>query len=165
MTFACFCSLCRLVWFFLCVFYGPSKLFHSFWAESIQRWGEKGWSPRNTTGPPASRTWLVSHVTCLPRVLLASVACVGWFDFFFVCVFDGPSRLFHSLWAESIQRWGENGSSPRKTTGPPTSRTWLVSHVTGARLEPTAVRWRALKISSLNYSTTGAALHNLCLLL
>ena len=43
-------------------FYGPSNLFHSFWAESIIRWGENGRSPRKTTWPPASRTWLVSRL-------------------------------------------------------------------------------------------------------
>ena len=46
---------------FLFGFYGPSKLFHSFWAESIIRWGENGRSQRKTTWPPASRTWLVSR--------------------------------------------------------------------------------------------------------
>ena len=50
--------------------------------------------------------------------------------------FYGPSRLFHSFWAESIVRWGENRRSPRQTTWPPGSRTWLVSHVTRAELEP-----------------------------
>ena len=68
--------------------------------------------------------------------------------------FYGPSRLFHSFWAQSIVRWGENGRSPRKTTWPPASRTWLVQHVTWARLEPTAVRWRAM-ISGLNHSAKG----------
>ena len=48
--------------------------------------------------------------------------------------FYGPLRLFHSFWAESILRWGKNERSPRKTTWPPASRTWLVSHVTRARL-------------------------------
>ena len=32
--------------FFLFKFYGPSRLFHSFSAEKIVRWGEKGRSPR-----------------------------------------------------------------------------------------------------------------------
>ena len=58
-----------------------------------------------------------------------------------------PSRLVHSFWAEPITRWGvrwgENGRSPRKkNTWPSASRTWLVSHVIRARLEPTAARWR-----------------------
>ena len=64
---------------------------------------------------------------------------------FIIIWFYGLSRLFHSFWVESIVRWGENGISPRKNTWPPASRTWIVSHVTRARLEPTAVRWRAIK--------------------
>ena len=47
--------------FFLFGFYGPSRIFHSFWAESIERWGKKGRSPRKTTWPPVSRTWTVSQ--------------------------------------------------------------------------------------------------------
>ena len=46
-----------LFWF---GFYGPSRLFHSFWTESIGRGDENGRSSRKTTWPPASRTWLVS---------------------------------------------------------------------------------------------------------
>ena len=40
------------------------------------------------------------------------------------------------------------------------SITWLVSHMTWARLKPTVVRWRAIracKISGLNHSAKGAA--------
>ena len=48
--------------FFLFGFYGLSRLFHSFWAESIITWSENERSPRKITWPPASRTWLVSHV-------------------------------------------------------------------------------------------------------
>ena len=48
--------------FFLFGYYGPSRLFHSFWAESLVRYGENGRSPKNTW-PSASRTWLISHVT------------------------------------------------------------------------------------------------------
>ena len=45
-----------------------------------------------------------------------------FFFFFFWFGFYGPSRLFHSFWAGSIQRWGENGTPPRKTTWPPTRK-------------------------------------------
>ena len=65
----------------------------------------------------------------------------GAYAEFFKFGFYGPSRLFHSFWAESIIRWGENGRSPRKTIA---SRTWLVPLVTQAGLEPTAVRWRVI---------------------
>ena len=58
--------------------------------------------------------------------------------------FNGPSRRFPSFRAESIERWGENWRSLRKTTWPPTSRTWLVSDVTRAKLDSTAVRWPAI---------------------
>ena len=69
-------------------------------------------------------------------------------------------KFFHSFWAESIVRWGENRRSPRKTIWPPTSRTWLVSHMTRARSNPQHKddKWfRALKISVLSHSATGAA--------
>ena len=62
------------------------------------------------------------------------------FRFRFYC----PSRLFYSLWAKPIVRWSENGRSPRITIWPPASRTWLGSHVTWARIEPPALRWRAI---------------------
>ena len=64
-------------------------------------------------------------------------------EFFLSFGFYGQSRLFQSFWAESIVMWGEQGKSPRKTTWPPASRTWLVSHVTWARLKPTEMRWWA----------------------
>ena len=59
---------------------------------------------------------------------------------FFSFGFYRLSRLFHSFRAESIVCWGENGRSPKKTTCLPTSRTWLVSDVIQARVEPTTVR-------------------------
>ena len=31
----------KIIFFFWFGFYGPSRLFHSFWAESNDRWGEK----------------------------------------------------------------------------------------------------------------------------
>ena len=73
----------------------------------------------------------------------------------------GPSKLFHSFWAGSIVRLGENGRSPRKTTWPLASRTWLVSHMTRARLEQRwdDERFRRLKISVLNYSATGVTMN------
>ena len=49
--------------FFWFGFYSPSRLFHSFWAKLISRWGENGRSPRKTTWPPTSTTSLVSYVT------------------------------------------------------------------------------------------------------
>ena len=49
-----------LVLWVLFGFYSPSWLFHSFWANSIVRWGKNGKSPRKNTWPPGSRTWLVS---------------------------------------------------------------------------------------------------------
>ena len=43
-------------------FYGPSRLFHSFWAESIVRWGNTGRSPRKNTWPPASTEFDLSSM-------------------------------------------------------------------------------------------------------
>ena len=37
-----------------------------------------------------------------------------WFDFFWF-VFYGPSRLFHSFWAESIEGGAKTGDSLEKT--------------------------------------------------
>ena len=51
----------RLIFFFWFRFYGPSRLFHTFWTESIVWWGKNGRSSRKTTWPPGSRTWLVSR--------------------------------------------------------------------------------------------------------
>ena len=47
--------------FFLFVFYGPSRLFLSFWAESFVKWDEK--PPRKTTWPPAAELGLCRMVT------------------------------------------------------------------------------------------------------
>ena len=44
----------------------------------------------------------------------------------------------------------------KKTTGTPASRTWLVSHVASAGLEPTSVT-AVRRDSALNRSTTGVA--------
>ena len=99
-----------------------------------------------------SRTAPYSHL--LERANLIVFDLI-WFGF------HGPSRLFHSSWAEPVDRWGGNETSLRKKKiWSPASRTWLVTHVTRARLEPQ--RWddkwlRALKISGLNFSATGAA--------
>ena len=38
----------------------------------------------------------------------------------------------------------EKKKQKKKNTPPSAGRTWLVTHVTRARLEPTAVRWRAI---------------------
>ena len=70
-------------------------------------------------------------------------------DFFLGGGGYGLPRLFHSFWAKSIVKWGEKGTSPRKTTWPPASKTWLVS------CDQSEVR--ALKISGLNHSATRTA--------
>ena len=86
--------------------------------------------------------WNEKKISLMPLWNLSHVRKLVCFLLLFFGRFYGPSRLFHSFWAESIIRWGENRISPRKTIWPSTSRTWLVSPVTQARLEPTAVRWR-----------------------
>ena len=91
------------------------------------------------------------HSQVLPSTLHQILANERWsylyisfqfFFLFFLFEFYCPWRLFHSFWAESIARCGENRRSSRKTT---TSRTWLISHVTQARLKPTSVRWQAIQ--------------------
>ena len=58
---------------------------------------------------------------------LAFSMLVMFFIVFIFFTFYGPSTLFHSFWAKSIVRWGENETSPKKNTLPSASRTWLVS--------------------------------------
>ena len=53
-------------------------------------------------------------------------------------------KIISPILTPSMARWCENGRSPRKTTWPSASRTWLVSHVNLAWLKPTAVRWRVI---------------------
>ena len=89
------CFLLRLI-FFLFEFFGPSILCHSFWTESIVRWVENGISPRKTTWPPTSRTWLVLLVTCIK---CQAVLKVVWFLFFFDVIWNvgGALRLISTL--------------------------------------------------------------------
>ena len=71
----------------------------------------------------------------------------------FLFGFYGPSRLFHSLRAESIIRWGENGRSQRINT-------WqnLSCHMwpkRGSKPQRWDKEWfRSLKISGLIHSAT-----------
>ena len=51
------------------------------------------------------------------------------FFFFFIWVLR-PTNIMWLTLSQVIVRWGENGRSPRKTTWPSASRTWLVSQVT-----------------------------------
>ena len=66
----CLCvCVCVVIWVLR-----PSSLFHSFWAESIARWGENGRSPRKTTWPPFV-------VTCFRQCLTTrkqNLACLTW---------------------------------------------------------------------------------------
>ena len=66
-----------------------------------------------------------------------------WYMYIYLVVVVGfsltfLSRLFHSYRDEPIDRWGETGV-PRENhlSDTPASRTWLVSHVASAELEPT----------------------------
>ena len=56
-------SLCpQLFFFFWFGFYGPSRLFHSFWAESIERWGENGRFLRKTISDHPQAELGLSHM-------------------------------------------------------------------------------------------------------
>ena len=66
-----FYILSFLYLFFLFGFYGPSRLFHSFWAESIVRWGDESWD-KPPDHPRVER--LVSHVT-RDRLESSAVRC------------------------------------------------------------------------------------------
>ena len=81
---------------------------------------------------------------------------LGWFVRWRVGEIYSPSGLFHSFWAESIVRWGENGWSLRKTTCKQN-----MACLTWPELGSNPNRWdderfRALKISTLNHSAMGA---------
>ena len=103
--------------------------------------------------------WLLSFIFCSEkhfsfigkaRFRWATLSCdssyFSSFQFRLYC----PSRLFHSFWEDGAK----NRRSLEKTPDPPTSRTWLVSNVTWARLEPTAVRWRHERVRALTISIT-----------
>ena len=69
--------------------------------------------------------------------------CKIFFFFFFKYSFTSLSRLFQLIWDGPI-RWAKTGGPREKPPGPPASRTWLVSHVASAGLQPTpdaVVRW------------------------
>ena len=59
--------------------------------------------------------------------------------FYFLFSLTSLSRLFHSYRDEPIGRWGKTGVTRVKPPDTPASRTWLVSHVASAGLEPTPV--------------------------
>ena len=115
------------------------------WLKKLMSWCQKDTLKSCTSVfPCTNQSRGISCRVCKNLAFLHVVLIDTFFFFRFWFRFNGPSRLFHSFWAESIARWCENGRSPRKTTWPPTSRTWLVSQVTQARLKPTAVRWQAI---------------------
>ena len=77
-------------------------------------------------------------------------------EFFIIIIIiwiNGPSRLFHSFWAElNVIKWGDDGSSSEKQNN---KKKKHLATRNRAGLEPRAVRWRAisaLKISVLNHS-------------
>ena len=69
-----------------------------------------------------------------------------WFCFL-ICVLRPVKIILLILilrWVNGKVRWGKNGRPARKTTWPPASWTWLVSHLTQDRFEPTVARWWAI---------------------
>ena len=52
-----------------------------------------------------------------------------------------PVKIISLILNRASRKVGRKLEIPRKITRPPASWTWLDSHVTQARLEPTAVRW------------------------
>ena len=71
---------------------------------------------------------------------------LSWFFFFFFDLgFTALSRIFHLYRADRWSEVGENRSTRRKTTWP-TGAELGISHVTRARLEPTAdlvLKWHS----------------------
>ena len=73
---------------------------------------------------------------------VSAIACVVlfffffFFFFFFLIQFNVPFKII-SLIETSQSIGGRNGRTPGKPPDTPASRTWLVSHVASAGLEPT----------------------------
>ena len=71
---------------------------------------------------------------------LSAIICVCFFFvfflFFFLIQFNVPFKII-SLIETSQSIGGRNGRTPGKPPDTPASRTWLVSHVASAGLEPT----------------------------
>ena len=67
------------------------------------------------------------------------------FPFFFVDLgFTVHQDYFTRFEPSQSLRGAKRKISEKKTTWPLASSTWLVSHMTRTRLEPTTVRWRAI---------------------
>ena len=71
---------------------------------------------------------LFAYMLCLPHTY--------FFFFFFLIQFNVPFKII-SLIETSQSIGGRNGRTPGKPPDTPASRTWLVSHVASAGLEPT----------------------------
>ena len=82
--------------------------------------------------------------------LLRNTVCPN--SLFFFIQLNIPFKII-SLISRQANRWvGQNGSTPGKPPDTPASRTWLVSHVASAGLEPTpatAVNQQPLSLVSL----------------
>ena len=68
--------------------------------------------------------------------LVRKTCLVFFFVFFFFIQFNVPFKII-SLIETSQSIGGRNGRTPGKPPDTPASRTWLVSHVASAGLEPT----------------------------
>ena len=57
--------------------------------------------------------------------------------FFFLIQFNVPFKIISLIETGQSVKVGRNGSTPGKPPDPSASKTWLVSHVASAGLEPT----------------------------
>ena len=78
------------------------------------------------------------YIETKPHFLLLPLFLSFFFFFFFLIQFNVPFKII-SLIEMSQSIGGRNGSTPGKPPDTPASRTWLVSHVASAGLEPTPV--------------------------
>ena len=76
--------------------------------------------------------YIPSFVKIGPPILEKKI----FFFFFFLIQFNVPFKII-SLIETSQSIGGQNGRTPGKPPDTPASRTWLVSHVASAGLEPT----------------------------
>ena len=75
--------------------------------------------------------WPIFHGLVILPYIFATVSCISYFGNI-IWVGVGGLRQYNIIsLILSRQSLGENGRSLRKTTWPPTNRTWLVSHIVG----------------------------------
>ena len=114
---------------------------HAVWSESLlcTLWVEKDPMLLHADSEDSDQTGWMPR---LARVLKGrKVHFVGFVVRWLIYKHILKNECVGILWLNMVE---ETEVSPRKTTWWTTSRTWIVSHVTWAQFESTAMRWRAI---------------------